>query len=456
MRRSTFATLCLTLALASCSASSSPTSTLDEPTSPLASAPSSTTATTDPDIEESVGNAPDPTPTTTASTTAPTATTPRPQVKTGAQVLVESDFAAIDGKRVGLIAHQVSVVEGEHLGDLLDAATNVELVAMFGPEHGVRGDADAGEYVDDDIDPATEVPVFSLFGPTRQPTPEMLEGIDVLLYDLQDVGVRYYTYISTMGLAMQAAAEANIEFMVLDRPNPQSNVRIGGDVLDKTNTSFVGMYPIRELYGLTAGQLAIELTGGDLDPGYGDVALTVIELDGWTEDMIWEDTGLTWIPPSPALATPTAAYIYPATVYFEATSLSYGRGTDRPFQVFGAPWLDAERVAQELNALPIAGASFAATTITPAMLPGMTVEPAYLGQTIPAISFASLDPYTFDATTASVYLLDAMTEEASAQGINIVERPEWLDRLSGTSLLRTELIGERRPVSEILKIRAER
>ena len=177
-------------------------------------------------------------------------------------MLADSSFSQLAGLRVGLIAHQNSVVQVEdvqiHLSDAMVATDDLELVALFGPEHGVRGTADAGELVEDEVDPETGLPVFSLFGNTRQPTPEMLEGIDVLVYDLQDVGTRYYTYISTMGLAMQAAANEGIGFVVLDRPNPLGGA-IGGGVLEVERTSFVGQYPIPDQYGLTAGELALQI-----------------------------------------------------------------------------------------------------------------------------------------------------------------------------------------------------
>ena len=217
-------------------------------------------------------------------------------------MLVDGGFEELDGKRVGLIAHQNSVVDGTHLGDLLDAAPNVELVALFGPEHGVRGTADAGEYVADATDPSTGVPVFSLFGPTRQPTAEMLAGLDALVYDLQDVGARYYTYISTMGLAMQAAAAANIEFVVLERPNPLGD-QIGGGVLEPQNASFVGQYPIADVYGLTSAQLARQIIDNQWLAGVDSLNFNAVGLTGWDPSMRWADTCLLYTSPSPRDAT---------------------------------------------------------------------------------------------------------------------------------------------------------
>ena len=380
--------------------------------------------------------------TTQAPTTATTEVTatedPVVRFQTGAQRLVESDFAEYAGSNIGLIAHQNSVVDGVHLSDWIDESSNVELVALFGPEHGVRGDADAGIEVGDAIDPLTGAPVFSLYGNTRQPTPAMLDSIDVLFYDLQDVGTRYYTYISTMGLAMAAAAEADITFVVLDRPNPLGG-QVGGGLLEPGRTSFVGQYSIPDVYGLTSGELANFIVDNNALPGLSGLDLDIVELTGWTHDMAWEDTGLDWIAPSPAITNIDAATLYPATIYFEATNLSYGRGTDIPFQVVGAPWLDAPGVANELNARNLPGVRFVAQEITPAMLAGMTVEPAYLGETIGAIRLEVVDRQTIQPTEVGVHLMEVIFAAARDAGVDPLSRPSWLDQLSGSTLLRTGL-----------------
>lgn len=369
-------------------------------------------------------------------------------VETGASRLVETGFAQLDGRRVGLISHQNSMVDGVHLADHLDEADNVELVALFGPEHGARGDRDAGEYVEDSIDPNTGVPVFSLFGETREPTAAMLEGIDVLVYDLQDVGARYYTYISTMGLAMQAAAAANIEFVVLDRPNPLGG-RVAGGILDAEVVSFVGQYPIPDTYGLTAGELALAIKANNWVDGIEALDLAIIEMTGWNASMRWVETGLDWIAPSPALTTPDAALVYPALIYLEATSLSYGRGTDRVFTSFGADWLDTATVAAELEGRMIPGLTFTAATAKPQMLPGMTVEPAFLGEQIPMVNIDVADREVVQPVEAGLHILDVILSQATSAGINIISRPDWLDQLSGSDRLRVEF-EQRSSVDEII------
>ena len=377
-------------------------------------------------------------PTTVAPTTTTTATIPPVEVITGAQALANDEFARFDGQRIGLIAHQNSIVEGGHLSNVIAESPNVELTALFAPEHGVRGDQDAGVFIDNEIDEATNAPVFSLFGPTRKPTPEMLTDVDVLFYDLQDVGTRYYTYISTMGLAMQAANEAGIPFVVLDRPNPLGG-RIGGAVLEPANTSFVGQYAIPDVYGLTSGELATYIVDNFALDGLVGLDLEVIELDGWDHSMVWNDTNLRWIAPSPAITSTDAASLYPATIYFEATNLSYGRGTEIPFQIVGAPWLNAEAVAAELNSRGLDGVRFNATTMTPELLPGITVTPAFLDETLPAVQLVVVDHTTIAPTEVGVHLLEVIFAEAAEVGVDPLSRPAWLDQLSGGSLLRDGL-----------------
>ncbi len=361
-------------------------------------------------------------------------------ILTGAAVLVADDFAQFEGLRIGLIAHQNSVVDGVHLSDWIDNSANVELVALFGPEHGVRGTADAGVGVDDAIDAATGAPIYSLYGNTRQPTSSMLDGIDVLFYDLQDVGTRYYTYISTMGLAMQAAAASDVSFVVLDRPNPLGD-QVGGGLMLSENVSFVGQYEIPDVYGLTSGELARFIVDNNALDGLDTLDLTVVELVGWERAMAWEGTALDWIAPSPAIVSPEAALLYPATIYFEALNLSYGRGTEIAFQIVGAPWLDADEVASDLNARGLAGVRFTATVMTPQMLPDMTIAPAYLGETLPAVQLEVTDATAIQSAEVGVHLLEVVFTNAAQAGVDPVSRPEWMDQLAGSSLLRDELVA---------------
>lgn len=280
-------------------------------------------------------------------------------VKPGIEVLRDNGFAELKGKRVGLITNPTGIDNSMvSTIDILAKAPEVSLVALFAPEHGVRGDHVAGESVANSVDPATGVPVYSLHGKTRKPTREMLKDIDVLVYDIQDIGCRSYTFISTMGLAMQAASENGIEFMVLDRPNPLGGYKVEGNVLEKGRESFVGQFPIPYLYGLTPGELASYLHNQGL-AGNPNSKLTVIKMEGWTRSMTFADTGMPWVLPSPQIPYPETVFLYPATgIMGELDYVSIGVGYTLPFGLTGAPWIDAQKLTARLRALEIPGVEF--------------------------------------------------------------------------------------------------
>ena len=286
-------------------------------------------------------------------------------VKTGIEVLKAQRFELLEGKRVGLITNPTGVDDGlRSTVDILNEAPNVELVALFGPEHGVRGDAHAGDHVGNQTDPVTGLPVYSLYGKTRKPTPEMLRGIDVLVYDIQDIGCRSFTYISTMGEAMAAAAENGIEFVVLDRPNPLGGRKVEGPVVQDGFFSFVSQYRIPYVYGLTCGELAMLLNGEGM---IGKPCnLHVVAMEGWKRDMVYEDTGLQWIPSSPHIPQAETAFFYPASgIVGDFGYLSIGVGYTIPFQMFAAEWIDAEQFADSLNALKLPGVIFRPIHVKP-------------------------------------------------------------------------------------------
>ena len=274
-------------------------------------------------------------------------------------------FELLEGKRVGLITNPTGVDDGlRSTVDILNEAPNVELVALFGPEHGVRGDAHAGDHVGNQTDPVTGLPVYSLYGKTRKPTPEMLRGIDVLVYDIQDIGCRSFTYISTMGEAMAAAAENGIEFVVLDRPNPLGGRKVEGPLVQDGFFSFVSQYRIPYVYGLTCGELAMLLNGEGM---IGKPCnLHVVAMEGWKRDMVYEDTGLQWIPSSPHIPQAETAFFYPASgIVGDFGYLSIGVGYTIPFQMFAAEWIDAEQFADSLNALKLPGVIFRPIHVKP-------------------------------------------------------------------------------------------
>lgn len=286
-------------------------------------------------------------------------------VKTGVEVLKEQNFKLLEGKRVGLITNPTGVDNQlRSTVDILNEAPNVELAALFGPEHGVRGDAHAGDHVGNRTDPVTGLPVYSLYGKTRKPTPEMLKGIDVLVYDIQDIGCRSFTYISTMGEAMTAAAENGIEFVVLDRPNPLGGQKIEGPLVQDGFFSFVSQYRIPYVYGLTCGELAMLLNGEGMIGR--PCRLHVVAMEGWKRGMVYEDTGLQWIPSSPHIPQPETAFFYPASgIVGDFGYLSIGVGYTIPFQMFAAEWIDAEQFAGSLNALKLPGLIFRPIHVKP-------------------------------------------------------------------------------------------
>lgn len=290
-----------------------------------------------------------------------------PVVKTGVEVLRDRGFEGLVGKRVGLVTNSSGVDSRlKSTIDILNEAPGVELVALYGPEHGVRGEVYAGGKVDTFTDPATGLPVYSIYGSTRKPTQEMLEGIDVMVYDIQDVGVRSYTFISTLGLVMEACAEKGIEVMVLDRPNPLGGNKIEGCYVEQPFNSFVSQYRIPYVYGLTVGELAVMINEEGLNRGQkGDQAparcrLKVIPMEGWTRDMLYEDTGLPWVLPSPNIPFKESPMYYAASgVCGELYGfMNIGIGYTLPFQVFGATWLDPERLKKTLEGYELPGMSF--------------------------------------------------------------------------------------------------
>lgn len=288
------------------------------------------------------------------------------KVKTGIEVLASQHFAPLKGKRVGLITNPTGVDNNlRPTIDILFEAPEVDLVALYAPEHGVRGNIYAGDKVSNSRDTKTGLPVYSLYGKSRKPTAEMLRGIDILVYDIQDIGCRSFTYISTMGLAMQAAAEQGIEFMVLDRPNPLGGNRVEGCPVETGYTSFVSQYPIPYIYGLTCGELA-RLLNGEGMTGTKPCKLTVIAMEGWTRNMDFADTGLPWVAPSPHIPQAISAYYYPMSgIAGELGTLSIGVGYTLPFELFGASWVDADTLADRLNALKLEGVIFRPIHYTP-------------------------------------------------------------------------------------------
>ena len=330
--------------------------------------------------------------------------TARARTQTGIDVLEQEQFAALRGKRVrpvgvgptrvGLITNQTGVdAQGKRTIDVLANAPGVKLVALFSPEHGIEGKIDAPT-VENSRDAATRLTVFSLYGETRRPTPEMLKGIDALIFDVQDAGVRFYTYVTTMAYCMEEAAKNHIPFFVLDRPDPLGGEVIEGPMLDQERTSFVGYFPLPVRYGMTLGELA-QMFNAENKIG---ADLHVIAMKNWRRSETYDQTGLVWIPPSPNLRTVNEAFLYPGIEILQAAGVSVGRGTDAPFEILGAPWIGGGELAEVLNARKIPGVSFTAASFAPSQDPykGKECE----GVTINLTSRAALRAMSMGLTIA--------------------------------------------------------
>ncbi|MEJ2679292.1 MAG: DUF1343 domain-containing protein [Gemmatimonadota bacterium] len=350
-------------------------------------------------------------------------------MQVGVAVLLHDSLDVVRGKRVGLITNQTGVLEaadGRVVSDIdtLYRHPDVNLVALYSPEHGIRGQARGGAAIASTTDSATGLPIHSLYGATRVPTRAMLQGIDVLLFDIQDIGARYYTYVWTMAHAMEAAARDSLTFVVLDRPDPIGGVLVQGDVQDSAHLTFVGLYPVPMRHGLTAGELARLLNGA-----YGIGArLVVVPMKGWNRSDWYDDTGLPWIVPSPNMPDLASATHYPGTCLFEGTNLSVGRGTDRAFQQIGAPWLDNQAIARAMNARNLPGVRFEAVEFTP-VHPG---DGKYDGQLVRGVRLTATDRTVYDPTRTAVALLVEIHRRQP-------DRFEWratFDRLAGNDRLR--------------------
>jgi uncharacterized protein YbbC (DUF1343 family) len=350
---------------------------------------------------------------------------PASRVRPGIEVFLSDVPARLRGKRVGLITNHSATDRTRTPDiDLIARHTDLRLVALFAPEHGIRGDAPAGATIAHDVDAKTGLPVHSLYmTEDRGPTPEMLKDVDVLVYDLMEVGGRTWTYVSTMALSMQAAARTGIPFVVLDRPNPIGGEIVEGARLDPKFASFVGMYPIPARHGMTVGELARMFNE---QHGIG-ADLIVVQAANWRRSQWQDQTGLPWINPSPNLRSLAALSSYPGSVYFEGTNLAEGRGTDRPFEQIGAPWLNAPEVARVMNALTLPGIRFEALTVAVEKTAGK-----FPGQTIPAIRFAITDRQTYRPVRTALVLID----EIRRQHPKDFAWRSTIDRLTGSDKVR--------------------
>ena len=375
----------------------------------------------------------------------------RPVVKPGVEVLRDGGFKELQGKRVGLVTNPSGVDRYlRSTVDILFNAPGVNLVALYGPEHGVRGDVYAGGHVTDTKDEATGLPVYSLYGPTRKPTPQMLEGIDVMVYDIQDVGARSYTFISTLGLVMEACAAKGIEVVVLDRPNPLGGNKIEGCYVEQPFNSFVSQYRIPYVYGLTVGELAIMINEEGLNRGQkGDQTparckLTVVPMEGWERDMLYEDTGLPWVLPSPNIPfKETPLYYAAAGICGELYGfMDIGVGYTLPFQTFGATWLDPEKLKSRLESYGLPGVSFRTIWYKP-------IAGSRKGELVKGLQFFFTDYEKARVTETQFYVMQAVAElYPDKKAFEIITGYGLFDKVCGTDYVRKEF-SKRYKVADI-------
>lgn len=362
-------------------------------------------------------------------------------VKPGIDVLVEKQLSLLKGKNVGLITNPTGISSDlTSTIDILHNHEDIKLVAVFGPEHGARGNVNAGDKVDDILDEKTGIKIFSLYGKNRRPSKEMLKDIDVLVYDIQDIGCRSYTYIYTMSYSMEAAKENNIQFIVLDRPNPLGGNLIDGPIMEKQYKSFVGLYPIPYVYGLTCGELA-KYFNQEFDI---DCDLKVIKMEGWKRNMIFDETGLQWVPTSPHIPNSSSALYYPATgIIGELHTLDIGIGYTKPFELIGQTWVDGEELAKELNFKKLEGVHFRPIYYTPYYFKN---EKKHLQ----GVQIHILDETKFKPVEIQIYIMAAVKKLYPDVDIFNPKRNAMFDKVVGISSMRDD-INQGKKAEDIIK-----
>lgn len=369
-------------------------------------------------------------------------------VYTGLDVLEKMNFEPLVGQNVGVVTNHTAVNRNkQHVVDLLYAATDIHVQAIFAPEHGFRGDRAAGDAIGSGFDAKTGIPIHSLYGARRAPDPETLDGIDVLIFDIQDVGARFYTYISTMGYVLEAGAKFDIPVMILDRPNPIGRA-INGNILNDGYESFVGRYRIPIRYGLTIGELARLIVGENLIPDLESLELHVVECQGWTGELFWSATDLEWTPPSPNMQTTNQTLTYPGLCLLEGVNINEGRGTAYPFEYLGAPYIDGKTLAHKLNSADLKGFSLKPITYVPVDLPGVAMNPLFEDQEVSGVQVVVTDPANFKAIDFMIYLL-AYTRDLYPDSFGW-RSSRGVDRLWGGPELR-EMIDAGSTAEEIIE-----
>lgn len=365
---------------------------------------------------------------------------------TGADILIKDYLDLLKGKRIGLVTNHTAILKnGTHLVDTLSSIKDMNLTALFGPEHGIRGIAEAGKEIKNDVDLKTGIPVYSLYGKNKKPVKEILQDVDLILYDIQDVGVRFYTYISTMFYVLQAAAENKIPVIVLDRPNPIDGVTIEGPLLKEELKSFVGIAALPVRYGMTPGELANFFSGENYLEENLKPDLTIIELQGWERDGYFNDYDVKWIPTSPNIPDFESALVYPGTCLLEGTNISEGRGTKNPFITIGAPFVNSAELIEEMNRYGLEGVKLKAISFTPDKIPGAAENPKYENQLCNGIFIEITDKRKFKGFEFGIKLLSCLIKLYPES----IRFNSYFDKLAGDKTLR-ELLLKSVQVEEII------
>ena len=370
-------------------------------------------------------------------------------VKVGADLLVSEQLKLVENKNLGIVTNHSAVLNsGVHLVDTLNNLSSVNIIALFGPEHGIRGNAPDGKAIKDGIDIKTNIPVYSLYGKIRKPTKEMLKNIDILIFDIQDIGARYYTFISTLYYTLISAAENNIPIIVLDRPNPIGGIIVDGPIRKEEFKSFVAIAPIPIQHGMTIGELA---TMFNEEGWLGDnlkADLTVVKMKGWQRDFFFDDCALPWIKPSPNIPTLNTAIIYPGMCLLEGVNVSEGRGTYFPFLTFGAPYIKSNELLLELNKLPHEGLELSEISFTPKSIENMSTSPKYKDIRCNGIKIDITNKHNVKALRFGIEILYAIHK---LYPNDFQFRNNWLDKLFGDTYL-TEMIKNNSAPNQIFKM----
>ncbi|MEA2077059.1 MAG: DUF1343 domain-containing protein [Candidatus Marinimicrobia bacterium] len=349
-------------------------------------------------------------------------------VNTGLDNACIEQFSMFHGKAVGIVTnHTAKDKNGDHIVDLIHA-DSIIIKAIYAPEHGFRGEAAAGDHVADNIDLETGAPIYSIYGATRKPTEKMLEGVEVLIFDIQDIGARFYTYISTMGNIMEAGANNDIPVYILDRPNPIGRIA-EGPIIEQEFYSFVGMYPIPIRHGMTVGELAMMIKDKAWIKNAEKLDLHIIKVSDWNPDKSYENTKLTWIPPSPNMRNLNEALLYPGMCLFEATNFSEGRGTEHPFEWVGADFIDADTVIAKLKKRDLAGIEILPVSFVPEDMPGYCMNPKYEGKTCYGLELKVTDPRVFKSVEFGIHLIEILYNTYPDKFV--ITRERWMNMLWG-------------------------